>query len=112
MNETEMAARKRAAAARSRLNRDAREYAAELRAIVALAEPLVAPDDRWLVALAAYVRAALPDSAKPSEIGAALAAVSIALSEAAREQSAKLEAFHAEDEAAAKLAALAAEPPP
>lgn len=96
MNEPEMGARKRAAAARSRLHRDAREYAAELRAIVALAEPHVEPEHRWMVALACYARAALPDDAKPTDIGAALAAVSIALKEAADEAAAKSDAFNAE----------------
>lgn len=112
MNELEMGARKRAAAARVRLHRDASEYAAELRAIVALAEPLVEPEARWLVALAVYVRAALPSDARPSDIDAALTAVALSLNEAKREQAAKRAAFAAEDAAAAALGMLDGEPPP
>jgi hypothetical protein len=92
MNELEMGARKRAAAARSRLQRDASEYAAELRALVALAEPSVPPEHRWLIALAVYARAALPIDTTPDNIGAALAAVSVTLKQAADEAAAKRDA--------------------
>jgi hypothetical protein len=79
MNETEMAARKRAAAARSRLLRIARERAEELRALVPLCEPAIPADKQWIVVLAAFCRANMPEQPNANDVGQALAAVSVAL---------------------------------
>lgn len=57
-------------------------HANELIALVEHAEPAIPADRRWLVALAVFVRQALPDRPTPTDVGEAMAAVSVALHEA------------------------------